>query len=53
MLELLILDKLLDNLSEKALESQGYDYSAMLSRAEELCDEFLKPYVIDNAEKSE
>ena len=53
MLELLILGKLFDTVDADDLEAQGYDAEAMTSRAEELAMEFLKPYVIDNAEKSE
>lgn len=53
MLELLLISKLFEANSTDDFEYSGYDGKALANRAEELAKEFLEPYVIDNAEKSE
>lgn len=56
MLELLNLTIFLDNMPRTKIllqYSHRYDVCAMRKRKAELEEEFLDPYVIDNAEKSE
>lgn len=56
MLELIILNKFMDrynNMSPQALTCEKIRISQMEERRLMLEEEFLDPYVIDNAEKSE
>lgn len=53
MLELLLIGKLLENMTHQEILDEGYSAQALEDRATELVEEFLEPYVIDNAEKSE
>lgn len=53
MLELLLIGKLLENMTRQEILDEGYSAQALEDRATELVEEFLEPYVIDNAEKSE
>ena len=52
MLELLLLRHFII-IKEEEFKKLGLDKSKLLKRHNELVEEFLKPYVIDNAEKSE
>lgn len=58
--ELLILDQIARNISPADLrkgqvwvDNKLYDLKAMGARNQELLDEFLQPYVIDNAPKGD
>lgn len=58
MLELIILNNLVDRYLELPMESyqlieERFSVEKVISRRNELEEEFLKPYVIANAEKSE
>ena len=63
MMEFVVLGSTMNGIDLKVLQETGwkvsdengkvYDYKKMYSRFTELRDEFMKPYVIDNAEKSE
>lgn len=59
-IELLILSQLAEGISPASLEKgtvevdgKLYDLEAMSNRTEELLNEFLQPYVIDNAPKGD
>lgn len=52
MLELLLLRHFIV-IKEERFKELGLDKNKLLERHNELVEEFLKPYVIDNAEKSE
>lgn len=57
MLELLILKRILEDYDNypkyKKVIDEYFNISKMEERYKELGDEFLKPYAIDNTEKSE
>lgn len=58
MLELIILNNLVERYLELPIEShqlieEKFSVEKVISRRNELEEEFLKPYVIANAEKSE
>lgn len=58
MLELIILNNLVERYLELPIESyrlieERFSVEKVISRRNELEEEFLKPYVIANAEKSE
>lgn len=63
MMEFVVLGSTMNGIDLKVLQETGwkvsdengkvYDYKKMYNRFTELRDEFMKPYVIDNAEKSE
>lgn len=58
MLELIILNNLVERYLELPMESyqlieEKFSVEKVISRRNELEEEFLKPYVIANAEKSE
>lgn len=59
-IELLILDRIAESISPADLrkgqvwvDNKLYDLKALEARNQELLDEFLQPYVIDNAPKGD